>query len=88
MEERYEIDVQLDKKTLDRFLIRNNFCVREAMAGHFDQFCCQPRMICVLERICCFPTGDPCISGSDVHCNSAVRHFAERMEPIKKRCIP
>ena len=25
MEERYEIDVQLDKKTLDRFLIRNNF---------------------------------------------------------------
>ena len=33
MEERYEIDVQLDKKTLDRFLIRNNFCEREAWQG-------------------------------------------------------
>lgn len=33
MEERYEIDVQLDKKTLNRFLIRNNFLRAGGVAG-------------------------------------------------------
>lgn len=88
MEERYEIDVQLDKKTLDRFLIRNNFLRAGGVAGLLISFAGNPRIDCVLERICCFPTGNPCISGSDVYCNSAIWHFAERMEPIKKRCIP
>ncbi len=38
MEERYEIDVQLDKKTLDRFLIRNNFLRAGGVAGLLISF--------------------------------------------------
>lgn len=38
MEERYELDVQLDKKTLDRFLIRNNFLRAGGVAGLLISF--------------------------------------------------
>ena len=38
MEEKYEIDVQLDKKTLDHFLIRNNFLRAGGVAGLLISF--------------------------------------------------
>ena len=47
MEERYEIDVQLDKKTLDRFLIRNNFLRAGGVAGLLISFAVSQRVILV-----------------------------------------
>gem|GEM_PF-6993108 len=99
MEEKYEIDVQLDKKTLDHFLIRNNFLRAGGVAGFLikffavfgvivDQFCGYFGTDCILEGICHLPACDPGVFRSYVYHYPACGYFTERQKPVKKRGIP
>lgn len=88
MEERYEIDVQLDKKTLDRFLIRNNFLRAGGVAGLLISFAAILGLIVFWKEFAVSQRVILVFLGAMFTVIHAIWHFAERMEPIKKRCIP
>ncbi len=74
-EECIEIDVQLDKKTLNHFLLRNNFLRTGGVIG----------LLIILESFWRGSEGDPAVSGVDVYSDPASYTFDEGLGTAKKR---